>query len=593
MNEYVIYGRTWKEYNSFISWLKGAIDNKILVLYVHNLSYEFQYLKTLIHFEANYEKGNDTVFFNAPRTVLKCIDDNIEYRCSYLLTNMSLSRFTKEMGIINKKLSGIEFNYNKVRYPWTKLTNEELHYCINDVKGLCEALEVKFNLTNEDICSIPLTSTGYVRRDIRHVCRNIRKKLDTLMPSLEIYELLRQAFRGGNTHANRYLAGMIIDNVVSADRSSSYPDVLVNDKYPITKFKQCNKDVLTLNDVPFIVKLKFTNLKVHDDVTVPYISDSRIELKGNRKYDNGRILEADEITMSITDIDYKIIRSQYNIEHIEFIKGYRSTYGYLPIGIRQTVIEYYENKTSLKGISGKELNYALSKALLNSIYGMTAQDPVKQPLLFDGRVEEYGMVDKQELLDNAKPVLPYQWGVWTTALARYRLQEGIDLVGENFVYADTDSVKYINDDKFKQLWNVYNRERIKNSLYNGAYADDKHNITHYMGVYEYDGKYTQFITLGAKRYAYTDDSGLHITVSGVTKKDGAKELGKIENFKDGFIWKEAGRNVVKYYDLDKIEYINIANKRVEVTSYVVIEESTYELTMQDDYKDLIHYACNI
>lgn len=48
------------------------------------------------------------------------------------------------------------------------------------------------------------------------------------MPTLHVFELLREAFRGGDTHANRFYVGKILENVGSYDRESSYPYELVN-----------------------------------------------------------------------------------------------------------------------------------------------------------------------------------------------------------------------------------------------------------------------------------------------------------------------------------------------------------------------------
>ena len=56
------------------------------------------------------------------------------------------------------------------------------------------------------------------------------------LPDYEIYKMLREAFRGGNTHANRYYTNYTLHNVHSADRSSSYPDVMCNCKLPISEF---------------------------------------------------------------------------------------------------------------------------------------------------------------------------------------------------------------------------------------------------------------------------------------------------------------------------------------------------------------------
>ena len=67
-------------------------------------------------------------------------DTIYEFRCSYLHSNMSLEVFLEKMGVEDLKQSGEEFDYSKIRYPWTPLSDQEMKYIVNDVKGLVEAL---------------------------------------------------------------------------------------------------------------------------------------------------------------------------------------------------------------------------------------------------------------------------------------------------------------------------------------------------------------------------------------------------------------------------------------------------------------------
>lgn len=101
---------------------------------------------------------------------------------------------------------------------------------------------------------------------------------------------------------------------------------------------------------------------------------------------------------------------------------------------------------------------------------------------------------------NRTAFLPFQWGVWVTARARYRLKEGINIVGDRYLYADTDSVKYVKvlgddiDNKFAE----YNKKRIENSTGNNAFATDTKGNVHYMGVFEYERHIQNFQHLGQK-----------------------------------------------------------------------------------------------
>ena len=107
-----------------------------------------------------------------------------------------------------------------------------------------------------------------------------------------------------------------------------------------------------------------------------------------------------------------------------------------------------------------------------------------------------------------------------------------------------------------------------------------------MGVYEEDGKYDRFITLGSKRYAY-EDPELHITVSGVGKYAGAKELGKLENFRDGFTWHHSGKTESIYVDEPDRKYLHFEEGDVELVPYIIIRDTTYTLGLTDEYRDLL------
>lgn len=222
-DKYTVMGRTWTQLQQFIAGLREVLEENTLVVLVHNLSYEFQFLRTI------YDFTPDEVFALDKRKVVKCTMYNkqLEFRCTYLHSNMSLKSYCKKMNVEHQKLDGQEFDYKVVRYPWTPLTPRQLEYCQNDVLGLVEAYTKEMKMDNDNLESMPLTSTGYVRRDVKRAMRICgTKRVVEAQPNLTVYQLLKEAFRGGDTHANRFYVGKILENVSSADRSSSYPDVL-------------------------------------------------------------------------------------------------------------------------------------------------------------------------------------------------------------------------------------------------------------------------------------------------------------------------------------------------------------------------------
>ena len=591
-----VYGRTWSEFKFFLFRLRERLNKRQMVVYVHNLSYEWQYIKSVFNF------GQNDVFATDSRKVVKCVIDNtFEIRDSYILTNMPLDAFTRKMNVEHQKLSGVEFNYDKVRYPWTDLTPRELEYCINDVRGLVEAVKAQMKRDGDTLYTIPMTSTGYPRREMKHAMKHYsRERLAEMQPDYEQYLLLKDCFRGGNTHANRYYAGKIVDSdliharILSADRSSSYPDVLMNCKYPMEKWRRGQASAENLrnliqNGYAVMFRAEFTDIRLKDPHwPVPYLSTDKCQTAAVLA-DNGRILSAAICKTALTDIDFRILLYEYEFSEIVISELYFTEYDYLPKPMRAVIASYYEQKTALKGKTDPfdKLMYDKSKNILNGLYGMCAQDPVQETILWTGSEFIEAEEDPAQILSkhNKRTFLNYAWGVWCTAWARYRLEQGIIIAGaQDFIYCDTDSVKYVDHG---QCWEKFNDQARAASEASGACAYDSNQELHYMGVYEPDGEYKRFSTLGSKRYAYDDMScDLHITIAGVSKK-AAAELGKLENFKEGFIFHHPGKTEADYVDFPESDQIIIDDKLIEITSYVIIRETTYNLSLSTSYKNLL------
>ena len=593
-----VIGRTWRSFFEFLKKMKKHLKDRYLVIYDHNLSYEFQYLKGLYHFEV------DEVFCTDNRKVLKCtMFDCFEFRCSYFLTNMSLQQFTRQMNVRDLKQSGDEFDYSKIRYPWTELTEKEMLYCINDVRGLVEALTRKLSATGDTVATVPLTQTGYVRRKCRTAMRGYNHdQLQDILPDPDVYRMLREAYRGGNTHANRYYVGQIVENARSMDIVSSYPAVMLQCPFPMSKFYQEPdsslqrvKDLIYKHHQAVLMRIAFYNFDLKDImIGCPYLSRDKCRNIIRGVYDNGRILRADYLETTITDIDLKIILDCYKWDASNISDVYTAYYKPLPDMLLDVIREFYKVKTELKGIPEDDeqyLYYVLNKEMLNSTYGMTAQDPVKDTIQFIADdTEGKPFQEKNEPLEvllkrsNKRAFLSYAWGVWVTCWARYRLQYAIDKAGINFLYCDTDSVKYVGDLDLSE----FNEERKRESIEHNAYAVDKMGEVHYIGIYEDDGDYKKFATLGAKKYCYVDQNDkLHITIAGVNKRKGAEELGDIENFKEGYIFKEAGGTESTFNDnIDVIAEID--GHKLEITDNLVIKPSTYTLGITQEFRDLVN-----
>lgn len=610
--ELTVFGRTWDQFSEFLIRSKKYIRKNCRVLvFVHNLSYEFSFLKGI------YKFSIEEVFAVQRRKVLKCsMYQTFEFRCSYIQSNMSLGDFTRKMNVKHRKLN--DFDYGIPRYPWTPLTVEELLYCQNDVLGLVEAIRAEMDRDNDTIYSLPFTSTGYVRRDMKLAARKLdHNYFQSMFPDKRQYYALKEAFRGGDTHGNRYFSDIEIENVHSFDRSSSYPDVLINCKYPIRPFEEIML-IPSLDQIEtgiydreraYLMRVRLYDVELRiRDWGCPYLAKAKCRKIRGGEFFNGRILRADYLETTITDVDYRILKNEYSFR-VEVFQIWKSIYGYLPNAFRDVIKEYYRRKTTLKNVKGQEIYYDKSKNLLNACYGLMATDPIRIAIDYiaeDGDFHydfedivselhpdrEVKGIDDLFRYARKKSFICYQWGVWCTAWARLRLHEGIALVsdpehGRDFVYADTDSVKYIGSAD----WTEYNEQRKRDSLETGAYADDPSGKRHYMGVFEREHDYDLFKHMGAKKYAGVVDGKLTVTIAGVNKKKGSAELaaaGGLSAMRDDFVFRDAGGVAAVYNDLlNSYDYTLPDGKTVTVSSNVYLEPSEYTLGKTQEYKDIL------
>lgn len=609
---YIIVGRTWEEWLEFFDRLEDVLHfngNKQLVIYVHNLGYEFQFMRDFLN---RYFDGFTVFASKARQPITVHTGCGVQFRCSYKLTNMSLEKAVKnELGVIHAKAAG-DLDYKKKRTPKTRLTETEVGYCVGDVISLYELIEHRLINEHDNLETIPMTSTGYVRRMCRKSCRKDRHYrqnfLKTQMTDY-VYTLLKEAGRGGNTHANRYMSGRVWHNADSFDVQSSYPFCLCAFKFPMSKFSPYG-ELESIEEFEGLLK-KYACLfrvviekpEVKESVTMPYIPISKCLQHGaNLKLDNGRVLECDYIQMTVTDIDWEIIKKQYKWESFAVTDMCIAKYDYLPECLLDCVREVYKGKCQLKyeiqaaedageDTGDKPYLYGKTKNRLNGIFGMMYTDPVKEENTLDEHgewvVKSPNVAEALEKFYKSRnSFLFYAWGVWCTAHARRHLQQLLDLTGDATIYCDTDSSKAVGAD-IEAIEKV-NREIASLARERGAYASAG-GIDYYMGVYEHENKepIAEFKTLGAKKYAYVDKKGLHCTISGVSKKLGAKELQSIDNFKIGFVFRDAGGMELYYNDNVGIHQETVNGCTFTTASNVAMIDGSYTIGITEEYAELI------
>lgn len=594
----VVLGRRWEEFQDFMHMLIRHFhlnESRRLVIYVHGLFFEFQFMRLFMRVES--------VFARHKREPMKALcNQAFEFRCSFYLSNMSLAKFIKNTpNAIYSKLSGKDYDYRKVRTPDTEMSELEIEYCLNDVRGLLEAIIHK--LEEDNLATIPLTSTGYIRREVREAVLTNPSNRDEMLAmklSPRLYVMCKEASRGGNSHSNAYLANQTLEYVKGYDRKSSYPAEMIVDKYPVTAFREVrpsNENRISYTGKAMLMFANFYKLDMKTRITIPYIPLAKCcatygdKRKGEFVVENGRVVKAKMVSMIITDIDYKIIESQYNFEP-EIEELYIAEYGYLNDEFRKNLMETFITKTKLE--RGDPYIYAKFKNKINAYFGMMLTDICSAEIEYtNGQWKEEKNIDIEAKLakyyKSRKSFLSYQHGIWVTANARYRHQQGIEACGVDIVMGDTDSCYFINDHKadFDRL----NKEWIEvcenNDIVPIVHVWESPTI---LGIWNEETTCVEYKTLGAKKHAYKKKGSDHygITVAGLNKEDGAKwltEKGSLDYFRIGeqVPADKSGRTVAYYHDAEKPFTITVDGCEILTGASIGVLDATYTLGVSDDY----------
>lgn len=550
----VYYGRTWEDFRIFLEILKKYFNldnNRKIIIYVHNLAYEFQFLRK--------EFNITNMFARQERKPIHfTLNEFFEFKCSFMLSCSSLETVAKNLTTvkINKKVG--DLNYRLYRNSNTPLTEEELNYCEYDIKILQHYITEEIALNGGNILNIPLTKTGYVRRFCRDALKEDNYKKYRLFikdnsPETEEFILLNKIFQGGYTHANCNYVGLTLEDVSSIDFTSSYPAVMIRHKFPMRKFKKIDiVDFNTFNNFinkfPCIFEVMFTNLKAKTSHHI--IQRAKCSVCVNGVFDNGRIMQADKIITYCNDVDFKCIEEFYTFDSITIKNFWYSKYEYLPQKLIECILKLYNDKTVLKGVAGSEKEYLIKKGMLNSTYGMCVTNPCNDEILYNGEWQKDRKSIDECMKDNKynyNQFLLYSWGVWVTSWARYELFDGIKNINEDVIYSDTDSIKFLNFEKHKDYIENYNKRVAKElkqccDFYNIDFEltqPEKDNKKYPLGVWDIEKSYSKFKTLGAKRYCYQySDGSVNLTVSGVNKK-----------YAVPYMLKVCDNNIDKFFDM--------------------------------------------
>lgn len=544
------YGRTWEEFRMCLQKIKNemhlAVDYK-LVVYVHSLKYDFGFYKREVNLEG-------TLIARNKRTVLQHVmSDCFEVRDSAVYTEEPLDDMGEEIGI--PKLKG--YDYGKIRHSETPLTDDELLYCEHDVLILTKFFRLEAERYGCQIHQLALTATLNVKRVINaEFARESRtyqsmllaKQLKDNPKDNAVLKLLKHAFFGAFNYSSILLRGKEQTNVTGIDISACYGAQCLLHLFPVGKFEELelpeSLDDLKTNPrykgkamlITFAAKkisprygdIGFLPIHLHNYWHRSATDMCNISAK--------RLLTADRIEMTLTDVDFKMFLTMYKAKGIKIISIMGSDYGRMPNYMIRAITRMHKEKLRVQAKNKKimetrpltiaeQLEYTHAKVGVSRIYGILVQDPIRDAYKWDAETGNVVKDGKVKSKVQFQPVL-YQWGVWVVAWARYEILNillKLAMTSGRFkktkiIYSDTDSLYFNTSPSDMDIINKYNARITKKvaevaSMYHINPEDlagiGTLKITHY----------DKFKTINIKQYCFVQGDTFDYRCSGLARPD--------------------------------------------------------------------------
>ena len=557
VNGVAYYGRTWDDFFEFLDMLRDKFPRGDIYIFIHNMGFEMTFLLPRL-----YRRGLIArMFAKAEREPLEIeLVNGLIFRDSMALTNMGLAALAKAY-CHTQKLVG-DLDYSVLRNSHTELTDTELAYCENDVLILSEYAEYLHNEYTRQGEKIPLTLTGIVRRMVKKQIpfpkyRDITRKISKLFPtSDEEYEReMNWLFRGAFTHAQTAICDEILTDVDSHDLKSAYPAEMAHRLYPMTPFRIIPPDkAFEYIDMGLAVIMlcEFENITA----TGTHVLESRHKVLDSTgaEYENGRLYHADRLTVLITDVDFLIYEMMYQWDSVTVQGAKAAAKKPLPDYLLKPLFTVYEQKETVGKMSKSDPEnndlkqlYQSTKGKLNSFYGMTVArlNLTQWEYVGEWREVESSSYEKEK----SRAVLSPYWGIYITAYTRLTICTAIVALGDKAYYSDTDSIKHAHSDDY---FNKFNAEMVDINRDMCAAYGLNFDVFKRLGTFDYEGTYSRFKTLGAKRYITEEHGELSCTVAGLPKRtftDYAKTIGNdraFAEFRPEMTFKISGKNAHKY-----------------------------------------------
>lgn len=518
----------YKYGNSIEAFFKWLFELKPSRVYFHNLKFDGNFIlnwlfkngfthhedkRTLSPGEFATLISDDLKFYSITICIAGAVQRSakIEIRDSLKLLTMTAEEISKTYGLEDKKL---KIDYDEYREPDHELTQDEIDYIHNDITIVAKGLSILFaeglnRLTTGSNALAYFKSLIGMREFFRR------------FPPLEtvIDDDLRQAYKGGFTFLNPKFAGRIIDEGIVLDVNSLYPWAMHSP-----------------NKLPYGRPIYFDGEYEYDKLHPLYIQrltcqfDLKpdgipcIQLKNSRGYEPTEYLTTSNITiikdgkkivmenlicLTVTNIDLELIKDNYELKDVTYHCGWKFR---AATGLFDGYIDYWMEQKIKASKEGNKGLRAISKLMLNSLYGKFATSPYIRsaiPYLTDKGIK-FKKTDRKERDKNQRVYLPT--GEFITAIARDKTIRTAKSCYDRFIYADTDSCHIV-----------------------GTTIPDNIDVDDFaLGAWKHESTFTKAKFLRAKTYIEEIDGKLKVTVAGLPKA-GHKYI-TFDNFNEGAVF---------------------------------------------------------
>lgn len=445
-----VYGNSIESFFEFIEKEKNAS------FYIHNVKFDgefmFHYLFThgFKHVKTRKEEASKTFttlisdlgLFYSIKVIFSKQNKRSKYANIYdslKILPFSVEEIAKAFGLPMEKL---KLDYDSYRAIGHELTQHEVDYLRNDVVIVAHALRVLFDQNLDR-----MTQGSNALYDYKNTVG--QKNFERWFPVPYYDKDVRQAYKGGFTYLSKHFKNKDIGTGLVFDVNSLYPWVLHDCKLPYGEgvYFQGRYRPDDLYDV--YVQMFTCQFELKEG----YIPT--IQLKDNLAFIPNEYVESsngEEVTMCLTSIDLELFLEHYNIYNEVWHSGwkFKST-----VGLFTEYIDKWMNVKIQATIEGNKAMRALSKLMLNALYGKFATSTKaksKFPYLGEDGIIHYEMGEEEEKQPIYIPV-----GAFVTAYARYKTISTAQKLGALFAYADTDSC-HISIDLPESILNMSEKE---------------------------------------------------------------------------------------------------------------------------------------